>query len=317
MPKNKVKDLPEKPYTPANAPQPLSKCIDEIYEEFGDGTVEYLGIKTGLKGLDEATLGLSGLIVLSAKAGGGKTSLAIQLAYGACETDKTPTIYYSLEMSRNQILARLLTQISGVESKKIFRAGKQAGDNAKYGLSQDDYKKLQQAKEKLRQLGDKIYIITRADSEINFITVKEQIELVKQIHKADKVFVVIDHLQIFSIDPAKFHYVDQIGKETALINGFKDLQVKTNATVLLIAQENKKEYDKGKIEAVKGSVDIIYLADLVMHIVGEKKDDIADDAYEVFEVDQDAMLKITKNRYGETKRIRLRFNGKITKFSEV
>lgn len=310
----KISDLSEKEYTPKNTPLPLSVCIDEIYGEFGDGSQEYLGIKTGLKGLDEATLGLSGLIVLSGKAGGGKTSLALQLGFGACEADNTPTIIYSLEMSKRQILARLLSQISGVEQKKIFRAGRQTENEFDYSLSKDDYKRLLEAKEKLKALGDKIYIITRVDSEINFETVKEQIEMVKQINNADKVFVVIDHLQVFNVDRDK--YADQIGKETALINGFKDLQEKTNATVLLISQENKSEYNKGKIVAVKGSVDIIYLADMVMQIVGDDKDGV-DDVIEVFEIDQEVTLKINKNRYGETKGVKLIFNGKTCRFKEM
>jgi len=311
----KIKDLKVETYTPANMPISLAKSIDAIYDGFGDGSQEYLGIRTGLKGLDEATLGISGLIVLSGKAGGGKTSLALQIAYGSCSTSDTPVIIYSLEMSKRQILARLLSQISGIEQKKIFRAGRQAGD-FDYSLSKDDYKALETARQELKALGDKIYIITRVDNDITFDLVKEQIGIVKSLHKSDNVLVVIDHLQVFNVDREKNYYADQIGKETALINGFKDLQEKTNATILLISQENKSEYNKGKIVAVKGSVDIIYLADMVMQIVGDDKND-NEDIIEVFDIEQEVKLKINKNRYGETRAIKLIFEGKTCRFKET
>ena len=307
---------------PEGTPLPLSKCLDDIFEEFGDGSQQFLGIRTGIEKLDEATLGLDGLIVLSGKAGGGKTSLAIQLTFGAIEKDKVPILFYSLEMSRRQLVARLLSQITGIDQKKIYRGGRRTEQTFEYSLTQAEHEKLQQGKERLRRTGDRYYIVDRADGEISFNKLKEQINLLKTLYQTEKVLVVIDHLQVFSLNPENKgeKYVDQISKETALINGFKDVQSITNSAVLLISQENKAAYNKGSIMAVKGSVDIVYLADVVMQIVSEdeesKDSDKLEDAIAVFGAVKDVQLVINKNRYGETKVIPLRFDGKTSKFRE-
>jgi len=62
-------------------PEPPSEDLGAYYKTLGDGTLDLLGIKTGIAELDEKTLGLDGLIVLGGIAGQGKTSLALQLDF--------------------------------------------------------------------------------------------------------------------------------------------------------------------------------------------------------------------------------------------
>jgi len=304
--------------TKTNAVKPLKDYLGDIYEGLGDGSKEYLGIKTGFKSLDNATMGLSGLIVLSGRAGGGKTSLAIQLAYQACLANNAPIIFYSLEMSRRQVAVRLLSQLSGIDQKTIYRGGRQTDTLEQYSATKKDLEKLEATKAKLAEITDKFYVYDRTDGELDFSRLEDNIQTVKTETDSEQVFIVIDHLQVFTGNKEMQRY-DQLSKENALINGFKDIQERTNATILLISQENKAEYNKGKVTAVKGSVDIIYLADLVMQIQGEEQDNGDNDAvYETFgKPAEEVKLRINKNRYGETKVVKLRFNGSTSSFTEL
>lgn len=306
-----IASLPE--VEPEGQPKPLSSLIDSIFDQFGDGSRQFTGLQTGFDKLDDATLGLDGLIVLSGKSGGGKTSLAIQLAYQILELENAPVIIYSLEMGKRQVLARLLAQTAKIEERNIHRAGKTNSVNDY--LSKSDYEKLANKREYLKKIGGKLYIIDRADGLLSFDAIKEQLKLIKALHKTDKAFVVVDHLQVFNVNREQSYYADQIGKETAIINGFKDIQELTGATILLLSQENKSKVNSGEMTAVKGTSDIVYLADMVMQIVSKDEDTSGEIAN--YSTKQEVVLKITKNRYGERKGISYEFEGKTTSFREI
>ena len=300
------------------------------YKTLGDGTLEYLGIKTGLSELDKKTLGLDGLIVLGGIAGQGKTSLALQLAYGACELG-TPTIFYSLEMPRRAIFTKILNRLARVRYTDILLKGRQYLDESRQdknllGEEIDFYKlltkeqadNLKEAKSKLTKTSEKFYLRTREskEAEIDFKSVELEINLIKAEHNADKVLVVVDHLNIFNAGD----YKDQIDKEGKLITGFKGVGERTGATILLISQKNKAGYTSTGLQTIKGSVDIVYLADIVMFLEGEKDkatnkldDIIADSSGQALKkID----LVIDKNRYNAPSKIKLDFNGEYSSFTE-
>ena len=77
-------NLEEKPVEVEGKPKPTGDYLEEYYKSLGDGTLKFLGIKTGFYKLDINTLGLDGLILLAGRAGQGKTSLALQIAFNAC-----------------------------------------------------------------------------------------------------------------------------------------------------------------------------------------------------------------------------------------
>jgi replicative DNA helicase len=291
-----------------------------------------LGIKTGLAELDEKTLGLDGLIVLGGIAGQGKTSLALQLAFDVCELG-TPTIFYSLEMPRRAIFTKILNRLAQVKYSDILLKGRQYLDETRQdknllGEDIDFYKlltkeqadKLKEAKEKLTKASDKFYLRSRESKEadIDFESVEREINLIKAEHKADKVLVVIDHLQVFN---AGENYKDQIDKEGKLITGFKGISERTGATIILISQKNKAGFTSRGLQTIKGSVDIVYLADVVMFLESDeekKKDDgdldniIANFGGQVLKkID----LVIDKNRYNAPCKIELDFNGEYSSFT--
>ena len=325
-------NLPEQPVKVAGIekPKPAKDYLEPYYKTLGDGTINYLGIKTGLEKLDNKTLGLDGLIVLGGIAGQGKTSLALQLAYGACELG-TPTIFYSLEMPRRAIFTKLLNRLAQVRYADILLKGKPYLDetgqdknllgeetNTNNLLSKEQANSLKVAKEKLTKTSDKFYIRSREskEPEMTFESVEREINLIKAEHNTDKVLVVIDHLQVFNAGD----YRDQIDKEGKLITHFKDISERTGATIILISQKNKAGFTSRGLQTIKGSVDIVYLADLVMFLESEKEkqDSELDNIIADFgtQIIKKVDLIIDKNRYNAPSKIELDFNGEYSNFTE-
>ena len=329
-------NLPEQPVAVKGVekPKPAREFLEPYYKTLGDGTLELLGIKTGIAELDNKTLGLDGLIVLGGIAGQGKTSLALQLAFDACELG-TPTIFYSLEMPKRAIFTKILNRLAQVRYSDILLKGRQYLDETRQDknllgedidfyklLTKDQADKLKQAKEKLTNTSDKFYLRSRESKEadIDFASVEQEINLIKAEHKADKVLVVIDHLQVFN---AGENYKDQIDKEGKLITGFKGISERTGATIILISQKNKAGFTSRGLQTIKGSVDIVYLADVVMFLESDEEKKSQDNGKELDsiianfggQVLKKIDLVIDKNRYNAPCKIELDFNGEYSSFS--
>jgi replicative DNA helicase len=311
-------------------PKPSIDYLDEYYKTLGDGTIDFIGIKTGLKKLDLATLGLDGVIVLGGIAGAGKTSLALQLAFEACQLG-TPIIFYSLEMPRRAIYTKILNRLAKVKYTDILLKGRPYLDpdqmtknllgeeiDFKSLLAEQDADNLKKANDKLKEVGKKFYVrsLEAKEPEINFETAEQDINLIKAEHNADKVLVVVDHLQVFKTDDAR----DQIDRENKLITGFKGLSERTGATTLLISQKNKQGFTSSGLQTIKGSVDIVYLADVVMFLdtpQEDKKDRDAIDEVIFSGGDKNIELHLQKNRYNSPTMIKLKFDGKYSMFEEL
>ena len=329
-------NLPEQPVAVKGIekPKPAREFLEPYYKTLGDGTLDLLGIKTGIAELDKKTLGLDGLIVLGGIAGQGKTSLALQLAFDVCELG-TPTIFYSLEMPRRAIFTKILNRLAQVKYSDILLKGRQYLDETRQDknllgedidfyklLTKDQADKLKQAKEKLTNTSDKFYLRSRESKEadIDFASVEQEINLIKAEHKADKVLVVIDHLQVFN---AGENYKDQIDKEGKLITGFKGISERTGATIVLISQKNKAGFTSRGLQTIKGSVDIVYLADVVMFLESDEEKKSQDNSKELDsiiatfggQVLKRIDLVIDKNRYNAPCTIQLDFNSEYSSFT--
>lgn len=329
-------NLPEQPVAVKGIekPKPAREFLEPYYKTLGDGTLELLGIKTGIAELDKKTLGLDGLIVLGGIAGQGKTSLALQLAFDVCELG-TPTIFYSLEMPKRAIFTKILNRLAQVKYSDILLKGRQYLDETRQDknlldedidfyklLTKDQANKLKTAKEKLTNTSDKFYLRSRESKEadIDFASVEQEINLIKAEHKADKVLVVIDHLQVFN---AGENYKDQIDKEGKLITGFKGISERTGATIILISQKNKAGFTSRGLQTIKGSVDIVYLADVVMFLESDEEKKSQDNGKELDsiiatfggQVLKHIDLVIDKNRYNAPCTIQLDFNGEYSSFT--
>lgn len=107
--------------------------INEIHENKG----QLRGVPTGFKDMDNLLAGFqkSDLIILAARPSMGKTALALNIACNAAAREKIPTGIFSLEMSRDQLVDRLLTCETGIDSWRL-RTG---------NLKEDDFSKINYA----------------------------------------------------------------------------------------------------------------------------------------------------------------------------
>lgn len=306
-------------------PKPAIEDLPDYYKTLGDGSSTLIGVETGIAALDKATMGLSGVVVLGGIAGQGKTSLALQIAYEAC-VKGTPVIFYSLEMPKRAIYTKILNRLSNVSFADILLKGRPyldpethdhtlMGERVDYHslFTKDESEALDQAREKLVGIGNRLYIRSRERGEqpIRFANLEAEINLVKVQHNSERVLVVVDHLQIFDFrEDDKERVTDQIDKESKLIDRFKQVSEKTATPILLISQKNKQGFKSSGLESIKGSVDIVYLADVVMFLEseGEKDESVFSNGHRM------TKLVISKNRYNSPKTLTFIFNGRNSNF---
>jgi len=114
----------------------LTESFDRL-EELHKNKGQLRGIRTGYRDLDNMTAGLqrSDLIILAARPAMGKTTFVTNLAYNVATIAKQPVLFFSLEMSKEQLVDRMLADASGVDAWNI-RTG---------NLSDDDFSKLSEA----------------------------------------------------------------------------------------------------------------------------------------------------------------------------
>ena len=104
---------------------PIREVLASNYEMFkklnSDERSLYVGIPTGISTLDEVTSGLnrSDLIIVGARPGMGKTSFALNIARNVAVQQKRTVAFFNLEMSREQMVNRLLSSEARVSSKKL------------------------------------------------------------------------------------------------------------------------------------------------------------------------------------------------------
>ncbi len=98
-----------------------SKAFSIIEKRYQQGD-ELIGISTGLKDLDDITLGLqdSELVIVAGRPGMGKTALAVNIAEHAALED-VPTAIFSLEMSAESLMLRIFAGMSGIDARQIRR----------------------------------------------------------------------------------------------------------------------------------------------------------------------------------------------------
>lgn len=317
--------LPEPLAEVKGLPKTAGEDLPDYYQTLGDGSRKLIGVETGINGLDKATMGLSGVMVLGGVAGQGKTSLALQIAYEACNGG-IPVIFYSLEMPKRAIYTKILNRLSRVGYGDILLKGRpyldpEATESNLMGeevdfrslFTQDEATALKQARDKLVKLADRFYVRSRerGEAQISFKTLEAEINLVKARHNAERVLVVVDHLQVFTLEEM---VADQVQKESRLIDGFKGVSEKTDTPILLISQKNKQGFSSSGLESIKGSVDIVYLADIVMFLESEgetKEEAIFNNGL------KKVRLVISKNRYNSPQTLDFVFDGKNSNFEPV
>ena len=297
---------------------PLANDLEQYRQDLGDGTKTFRGLVTGFNEVDDLISGLDRFILLAGRSGAGKTTLATQLALGVAE--HTPVLFYSLEMGRGEITTMMLQ----VLAKGLYRNDIELrGNDPK--LEADKQTKLDTAFSQLAGLAGNVYIkdatagIPRIADPKDANSIFNTIEAIKAKHNAERVLVVVDSVQ--DIVPLTSN---QIQAEIQTVQELTEVQQKTGATILVIAQKNKGSINSvDSYGDVMGSMSFIHKPNTVIEIITPKEllAKSKDDPSKARELEQDIeadakdgyakpmYLNIIKGRYTGTSAIPMQYYG--------
>lgn len=274
----------------------IDSVLIEIYDKLqrlsSDDKDQYRAVQSGFKELDRVMTGLnkSDLILLAARPGMGKTSFALNIAHNVARANKKVAIF-SLEMSKEQIVERLLSAVALIRNDQM-RTGE---------LTPDDWVKLAEAAKTLASAP--IYIDDTAGITVPEIKAKLRRE-------RDLGLVVIDYLQLMSSTSRSENRVQVVSEIT---RSLKILAKDLNIPVIVLSQlsrgpESRTDH-RPLLSDLRESGSIEQDADLVMFLYR--------DAYYNRESDEQNVAEciIAKNRHGETGFVKMAWDGEHTKFS--
>ena len=276
----------------------------QVIEEYQGGLNAFLdpskrikGISTGYTKLDEMTGGLHAgeLIILAARPSMGKTALALNIAQHVATRLNETVAVFSLEMSKESLLTRLLCASARVDSQR-FRAGY---------LNQDERRKLQTAAAQLVEAP--LFIDDTAGASL--MEMHAGLRRLQQQRKLG--LVVVDYLQLMS---GRGRFENRNQEISAISRGMKLLAKELNVPMLVLSQlsrapETRQGDHRPQLSDLRESGSIEQDADLVAFIFRE----------EVYKRDREdlrgmAELLISKQRNGPIGKVDLVFLHHLTKF---
>jgi replicative DNA helicase len=267
---------------------------------------EFLGLDCGFQHLNYLCNGLdTGLLVLAAPPGRGKTTLAWQLACQVAQLNCVPIIFVSMEQSKDELRAKALSRLSKLQYRHILRGRLQSTDAG-------NIQKLLDAAQTYALFGRHITVVE--GDENTTVDVIQQIAQARLAETgADRCFILIDYLQILPIRERDTDRVTNTKERIDLhVSSLRRLARRLDSPVLAISAENRAGYTSRKLDVFKESGGIEYSADIAMILNREGKNKLAKDAEYVALV-----LTIVKNRNGERGVVKFKFYAERAEFVEI
>ncbi len=269
------------------------QAFDKLQKLNGPDRELYLGAKSGFSDLDSIISGLnpSDLLIIAARPGMGKTSFALNIATNVCERVQKQAVIFSLEMSNEQLVTRMLSSEARVASQDL-RSGH---------ISNEDWKLLAEGAELL----SKMQIFLDDTPGITVGQMKAKLRRLKDVG-----LVIIDYLQLMSAGRAIDSRVTEISEITRQL---KLMAKELNVPVITLSQlargpESRTDH-RPLLSDLRDSGSIEQDADIVMFLYR--------DAYYNKESPEQNKSEciVAKNRHGETGTVPLTWDGQFTRFS--
>ena len=261
--------------------------LDELQKK-GSGL---RGVPTGFKALDAMLAGMqdSNLLVLAARPGVGKTAFALNVARSVSVENKLPTCIFSLEMSKEELVDRLLVRQGLIDAWKL-KTGQ---------LSDADFGSLSEAMGVLAEAP--LYIDDTPGLTVTELRTKaRRLQVDKGIR-----FIVVDYLQLMH-GQSRDNRVQEVSE---ISQGLKNLARELKLPILALAQLNRQMESRGgkpRLSDLRESGSIEQDADVVMFLSREDE-----------EIREAVTFSIEKHRNGATGQFNLYFNGKQVSFFDV
>ena len=278
--------------------QVIKPVLDEINERSTNKT-SLRGLSTGFSAVDAKILGLgkSDLILLAARPAMGKSSFAMNIALNVARTSGKTVAVFNLEMSKEQLVMRLLSSEGLVDNTRL----------ATGRLNTADWGKLTQAARSLRTMD------LRLDDN-PLLTVADMNAKCRRLDNLG--LVVIDYLQLMTSSGGKSYAGENRQQAVSDISRMLKIMAKElNVPVLCLSQlsraNEKREDKRPMLSDLRESGAIEQDADIVMFLYRE-------DYYnENAEQKNIAECIVAKNRHGETGKVQLRFLPAYTTFATL
>ncbi|MDE5722184.1 MAG: replicative DNA helicase [Clostridia bacterium] len=280
----------------------LSDVLEKLQKLTEDKNA-YRGVMTGINRLDRLTNGLqkTNLIVLAARPGIGKTSLAMNIVEHVAESGNVCAVF-SLEMSKLQLTERLVASSAGVSQSKA----------AAGGLSIEDWRRIVAATTRL----EKHEIIIDDSSLVTPAEIFSKCRRIKAKHGGRLDLIMIDYIQLMRCSDRR-GVENRVQEVASITRDLKIMAKELDVPVLALSQLRRRqngEPTEPQLSDLRESGAIEQDADIVMFI--NRPDMYATDA-ELQKnniVKGTAYLTVAKNRHGGLDKIPLWFKSEITKF---
>lgn len=256
---------------------------------------EALGVPTGFSDVDRVLVGLgkSDLVLIGARPGMGKTSFAMNIATKVAQSTKKAVCVFSLEMSSEQLVSRILSSEALIDSYKL-RSGT---------LEDEDWIKLAEVSSMLSECD--IYI-----DDTTGITVTGMKAKLRRIENLG--LVVIDYLQLMQSDRRIDNRVQEVAEISRNLKILaKELKVPVICCAQLSRSPESRTDKRPMLSDLRDSGAIEQDADIVMFLF---RDDYYKDDPEKQNV---AEVIVAKNRHGSTDKIEIGWFGQYTKFATL
>jgi len=274
---------------------PLKSVLSESFDRLDEltknaGTLR--GVETGFKDLDKTLAGLqnSNLIVLAARPGTGKTAFSLNMAQYASVVKKVPVGFFSLEMSKEELVDRMLVAQADIDAWRL-KTGK---------LTSTDFEKLSEAMGVLAEAP--LYIDDTPG--ISVLEMRTKARRLKAEHNLG--LIIVDYLQLMKGRNLE-NRVQEVGE---ISQGLKNLARELKVPVLSLSQLSRAVEHRGtkqpQLSDLRESGSIEQDADVVMFLYREDDEDLSN-----------IKLNIAKHRNGALRTIDLRFRGERVRFYDA
>jgi replicative DNA helicase len=282
----------------SNSAQLLNHIFSELKEKFLNPTLP--GLSSGFLDLDLLTQGFqkSDLIIIAGRPSMGKTALGLNITLNVIKNLRLPVLFFSLEMSKEQIMYRLLAIETNINQTRL-KSGK---------LYQNDWVKLNKIIKIISKLP--LFIDDTADLSVQDIRSKIRTIILEQTQVG---LIIIDYLQL--MQNLKLKNGNRAQELSQITRSLKNIAREFNVPIIALSQlsrnvENRVD-QKPILSDLRESGSIEQDADLVLMLYRTKSSNPSPNPNQTFQLTE---LIIAKQRNGPIGTVKLKFNEKQTKF---
>lgn len=259
------------------------------------------GIPTGFKDMDNMLAGLqrSDLFILAARPSMGKTAFALNLAHNVAVQSKEPVLLFSLEMSKEQLVDRLLSMESGVDAWAL-RTG---------NLTDSDFEKIGQAMGTLSEAP--IYIDDTPSITVSDMRTKAR----REAHQHQLGLIIVDYLQLMSGGGRYGDSGNRVQEISEISRGLKGVARELNVPLIALSQLSRSVESRTpqipQLSDLRESGSIEQDADIVAFIYREEYYNPETDRKKITDI------LIKKHRNGPTGGVELYFDNEKQRFRSL